>query len=179
MKRNFPLLNYSAKAANITIMNEIGLDPGIDHLTALSMFKKVRESGGKITDFISWCGGLPSPEASDNPLGYKFSWSPQGVLLATGNNATYLSKGQVIEIPGINLLSNAEQVSIMKGYSLEGYPNRDSLKYIDTYQLDRDSLKTMFRGTLRYSGFSQLMNSFKILGLLNRDSLPIQLESWV
>jgi alpha-aminoadipic semialdehyde synthase len=76
-------------------MNEIGLDPGIDHLTAMKLFDEVKEKGGQITSFISWCGGLPAPEASGNPLGYKFSWSPRGVLLAGLNSAKFKKGGKV------------------------------------------------------------------------------------
>ena len=88
-------LDGEAKQAGITIMNEVGLDPGIDHLTACEVFGQVRASGGKVTSFVSWCGGLPAPEVSNNPLGYKFSWSPKGVLLAAKNSALYKMNGKV------------------------------------------------------------------------------------
>jgi len=88
-------LNDKAVAAGITILNEVGLDPGIDHLTAMKFIDNVKSKGGKLTSFVSWCGGLPAPEASDNPLGYKFSWSPKGVLLAGLNSARYKLNGKV------------------------------------------------------------------------------------
>src|SRR4051794_34950728 len=84
-----------AKVADVTLLNEMGLDPGIDHMTAMKIFDDVRNHGGRITSFVSWCGGLPAPEASDNPLGYKFSWSPRGVLTAGMNDAKFKRNGKV------------------------------------------------------------------------------------
>ena len=172
-------LDQKAKEKRITIMNEIGLDPGIDHLTALAAFEDIKSSGGKITEFVSWCGGLPAPEVSDNPLGYKFSWSPKGVLLASSNSATYLWDSKKVDIDGSKLLQSAEDVSIMNGLALEGYANRDSLKYIDLYKLDKQHLKSMFRGTLRYKGFSELMDAFKRIGLMSQEPISKGLQSWV
>ena len=85
-----------AEAAGVTILNEVGLDPGIDHLLALEVFDDIRQAGGRIESFVSWCGGLPAPESSYNPLRYKFSWSPRGVLLNTLSPAKYFHEGQVI-----------------------------------------------------------------------------------
>ncbi|KAJ3338033.1 hypothetical protein HDU91_001330 [Kappamyces sp. JEL0680] len=159
-----------AKQAGVVLMNEIGLDPGIDHLTACQMFDEVKEKKGQITSFVSWCGGLPAPEVSNNPLGYKFSWSPKGVLLAGLNSAHFKRDGKEVLIPGSELLANAVDVPIFKGFSFEGLANRDSLSYIDTYKLDPAHLDTMFRGTLRYKGYSELMHCFVRLGFL--DSSP-------
>ena len=146
----------------------------------MSLFERVKSEGGHITEFISWCGGLPAPEASDNPLGYKFSWSPQGVLAATSNPAKYLENSKTITIDGAYLLKSAKDVSVMKGFAIEGYANRDSLKYISSYNLDSFTLKTMFRGTLRYKGFSSLMDSLKGIGLLSTSLLPKNgMTSWV
>ena len=136
----------------------------------MEMFDKVKSKGGVITSFVSWCGGLPAPEVSNNPLGYKFSWSPKGVLLAGLNSAKFKRNGKEVLIEGNDLLINAVDVPIFKGFSFEGLANRDSLSYIDTYQLDKKHLQTMFRGTLRYKGYSELMNGFAKLGLL--DSTP-------
>ncbi|KAI8900382.1 Saccharopine dehydrogenase-domain-containing protein [Globomyces pollinis-pini] len=160
-------LDNRAKAAGLTLMNEIGLDPGIDHLTACQMFDHVKSNNGIITSFVSWCGGLPAPEVSNNPLGYKFSWSPKGVLLAGLNSAKFKRDGKFIEIPGEQLLASAIDVPIFKGYSFEGLPNRDSNAYIDIYKLDNNHLETMFRGTLRYKGYSELMYMFSQLGCLS------------
>ena len=141
-------LHEKAIDAGIVIFKEIGLDPGIDHLTAMKIIDEAKDSGFQIEGFTSWCGGLPAPENSDNPLGYKFSWSPRGVLLAALNAARYRQNGKLIEIPGENLLQNAQAVPIYPGFNFEGLPNRDSLKYEKAYGLD--GISTMFRGTLRY-----------------------------
>lgn len=89
------MLIIRAVAAEVTILNEVGLDPGIDHLLALECFDNVKQAGGKIESFVSWCGGLPAPECSSNPLRYKFSWSPRGVLLNTLSSAKFYSNKQV------------------------------------------------------------------------------------
>ncbi|KAJ3330264.1 hypothetical protein HDU76_006052, partial [Blyttiomyces sp. JEL0837] len=171
-----------AKAKGLTFMNEVGLDPGIDHMTAMKLFDSVKAKGGEITSFISWCGGLPAPEASGNPLGYKFSWSPRGVLLAALNSAKYKMGGKLIDVPGKDLLRSAVPVSIYPGFSLEGLPNRDSMGYLDLYKLGNgEGLQDMFRGTLRYQGFSELMGAFNELGLLDttEQSGLSQGVSWV
>ncbi|KAJ3014576.1 hypothetical protein HKX48_005081 [Thoreauomyces humboldtii] len=161
-------LDEKAKKAGITILNEVGLDPGIDHLTAMQLFDEVRAKGGRINSFVSWCGGLPAPEASNNPLGYKFSWSPKGVLMAGLNSAHFKRDGKIIQVPGDSLFESAVNVDINKGFALEGIPNRDSLKYTDLYNLgDIADLSNMFRGTLRYKGYCELMASLRNIGLLN------------
>ena len=145
-------LNTEAESAGILLLNEIGLDPGLDHLAAMKVIDECKARGEVIESFVSWCGGLPAPEsATDNPFGYKFSWSPRGVLLATQNPAQFLENGQIQNIPSQNLLKSAKEVrDLHPVMTFEGIPNRDSLKYIKLYGLDRDHLKTMFRGTLRY-----------------------------
>lgn len=155
-------LDAAALEADITILNEIGVDPGIDHLTAKRTIDEVQDRGGKITSFVSWCGGLPAPEASNNALGYKFSWSPRGVLLAGLNVAKYMEDGEVIETKGGELFGTARNVDIYPGYSLEGVPNRDSIPYIESYGIPHT--KNMFRGSLRYRGFCRLMVAFNRLG---------------
>jgi len=163
-------LDQSAKSSGVLLLNEIGLDPGIDHLTAMKIIDEEKDKGNRITSFISWCGGLPAPENSNNPLAYKFSWSPLGVLNASKNPAKFLLNGKVIDIPGQNLLaSHFPNLPIFPGFSFEGLANRNSLKYIETYGLNQEYLKTMFRGTLRYHGFSDLMFAFRKLGFLNPD----------
>ena len=98
-------LDGRARAANIIILNEIGVDPGIDHMSAMKIIHHVQQNGGEITSFRSWCGGLPAPEANTNPFGYKFSWSPRGVLLAGRNAAHYLEDGEEIsgQVLGLHL----------------------------------------------------------------------------
>ncbi|KAJ3235224.1 hypothetical protein HDU78_005295 [Chytriomyces hyalinus] len=156
------------KQLGLTFINEIGLDPGIDHLTAMKAFDEVKAKGGKITSFVSWCGGLPAPEASNNPLGYKFSWSPRGVLLAGLNSAVFKRDGKIHTIPGEDLMRSSVDVPIYPGFALEGLPNRDSLGYLETYNLGTgEGLQNMFRGTLRYKGYTEMMGAFTELGLLD------------
>ncbi|OAJ37405.1 saccharopine dehydrogenase [Batrachochytrium dendrobatidis JEL423] len=162
-----------AKDAGLAFVNEVGLDPGIDHLTACQLFNQVKSAGGRITSFVSWCGGLPAPEASNNPLGYKFSWSPKGVLLAGLNSAKFKMDGKVHNIPGSELMKNVFNVPIFKGFAFEGVANRDSLVYTDLYNLgDLEDLDSMFRGTLRYKGYAEIMGAFNQLGLLDTTLRP-------
>src|ERR1700761_7563625 len=120
-------LEDEAKEAGITVMNEIGLDPGLDHLYAIKTIDEVHKAGGKITSFLSYCGGLTAAECSDNPLGYKFSWSSRGVLLALKNAAKYYQDGKVVEVSSEDLMSTAKPFHTgYQGYAFVAYPNRDS-----------------------------------------------------
>mgnify|MGYP006404205569 CR=1 FL=1 len=158
-------LSAEAKSAGITVLNEMGLDPGIDHLSAMKIIDEVHADDGRILSFESWCGGLPSPSANTNPLGYKFSWAPRSVLQALLNNAKYLKNGQQVQLTSDQLLAQPETLQISDSLVLEGYPNRDSMGYQHVYGL-RD-VNTMLRGTLRYPGFCDILQSCKALGLLN------------
>ncbi|KAG0210244.1 hypothetical protein BGX33_005025 [Mortierella sp. NVP41] len=173
-------LDERAQRAGITIMNEIGLDPGIDHLSAMKMIDEVKAEGGKVTSFVSWCGGLPAPEASNVPLSYKFSWSPRGVLTAGLNDAKFRMHNGFHDIQGKDLMKkHFPDVPIYPGFALEGVANRDSLSYADTYGLGSvEKLDTMFRGTLRYKGYADLMYSFNRLGLLNAENSQQNFSSW-
>ncbi|SCZ94622.1 BZ3500_MvSof-1268-A1-R1_Chr12-3g04003 [Microbotryum saponariae] len=171
-------LQSKAASAGITILPELGLDPGIDHASGCQLIEEARESGNKITSFVSFCGGLPGPELSNGPLGYKFSWSPRGVLTAALNSATFRLNGKDRTIPGADLLrSNFPRVPILPGFSLEGVANRDSVSYLEQYGLPKD-LPTILRGTLRYPGFSRLVDGFKRLGLLSLDKLETVPVRW-
>ncbi|PVU91915.1 hypothetical protein BB559_003931 [Furculomyces boomerangus] len=161
-------LNQRAKDSGVTILNEIGLDPGIDHCSAMKIIDDIKERGGKVRSFISWCGGLPAPENSNNALGYKFSWSPRGVLTAGLNSARFKLNNKVYDIEGKNLLQNKfPSVDLFRGFAFEGLANRDSMSFIDVYGLNENDLETMLRGTLRYKGYSDLMASFSKLGFLS------------
>lgn len=168
-------MDADARAAGVILLNEIGVDPGIDHMTAMRVIHKVQGQGGQITSFVSWCGGLPAPEANTNPFGYKFSWSPRGVLLAGKNPAQYLWDGQLVNIPGDELFDHYVTVPVLVEGVLtdfEGYPNRDSLPYQDTYGIR--GTRTMFRGTLRNVGWCHTLRKIADLGLLDetpRDDL--------
>jgi alpha-aminoadipic semialdehyde synthase len=146
-------LQESAKEAGIKILNEVGLDPGLDHMSAMKMIDEIRDRGGHVVSFASVCGGLPAPEAAaDNPLHYKFSWSPRGVITASQNDAQYLWEGRIIKVSGNELLANAAPfVDAWPELHLECLLNRDSLHYQSTYGLDK--AKTLFQGTLRLPWF--------------------------
>jgi saccharopine dehydrogenase (NADP+, L-glutamate forming)/spermidine synthase len=160
-------LDAEAKRAGILILNEVGLDPGIDHMEAMRIIHEVEDKGGEILSFTSYCGGLPAPEANTNPFGYKFSWSPIGVLLAGKNSAQYLKDGQQIFIPPQDLFDNYLMINIEGLGEFEGYPNRNSLPYIELYGIK--STKTMLRGTLRNKGWCSTMKKIVDLGLLEEE----------
>ena len=168
VKAEMQALDATARAAGLTILNEIGVDPGIDHMTAMKVIHRVQKGGGQITSFTSYCGGLPAPEANTNPFGYKFSWSPRGVLLAGKNPGRFLRDGNLIEVPGPELFANYWTVPVViegRLTNFEGYPNRDSLPYIETYGIQ--STRTMFRGTLRNQGWCATTKKIVELGLLD------------
>jgi saccharopine dehydrogenase (NADP+, L-glutamate forming)/spermidine synthase len=160
-------LDAEAKNAGILILNEVGLDPGIDHMEAMRIIHEVEEKGGEILGFTSYCGGLPAPEANTNPFGYKFSWSPTGVLLAGKNSAQYLMDGQQTFIPPQDLFDNYQMINIEGLGEFEGYPNRNSLPYIELYGIK--STKTMLRGTLRNKGWCSTLKKIADLGLLEEE----------
>ena len=151
VKDEMMALDGPAKEAGVIILNEIGVDPGIDHMSAMQVIHGVEGKGGKIASFMSWTGGLPAPEASDNPFGYKFAWSPRGVLLAGKNPARFQRHGEIVEIPGEELFDNYWPVHIEGLGEFEGYPNRDSMPYAGTYSIQPTDW--MFRGTLRNVGW--------------------------
>jgi saccharopine dehydrogenase (NADP+, L-glutamate forming) len=158
-------LDSKAKELGLLILNEIGVDPGIDHMSAMKVIHRVQNAGGEITSFRSFCGGLPAPEANTNPYGYKFSWSPQAVLLAGKNSGRYLEDGKEINIPGEDLFDNYWPIKIEGIGDLEYYINRDSIPYMETYGIQ--TTKTMFRGTLRYPGWCQTLKKMVEVGLLD------------
>lgn len=166
-------LHDAAVEAEITIVNEVGVDPGIDHMLAVQCFDEVRAHGGKVVSFVSWCGGIPSPEFSNNPLRYKFNWSPRGVLLNTLSNAKYLQDGKVVEIEagGKLMKEGLRPLKFLPGFNIEGFPNRDSLTYIDQYNIKQ--VHTMLRGTIRYKGFARAATILQKLGLIDPNPSPI------
>ncbi|MHA1211498.1 MAG: saccharopine dehydrogenase C-terminal domain-containing protein [Candidatus Heimdallarchaeota archaeon] len=160
-------LDEDAKKAGILIMNECGVDPGTDHMSAMKIIHEIKAKGGKIISFKSTTGGLPAPDDNDNPMGYKFSWSPKGVILAGTNAAQYLEDEKVVEIKSGDLFNHYWPYSV-EGMDLEAYPNRNSLKYIDLYGLE--GIKTMFRGTFRYPGWCETLQALFDLGLMDKDA---------
>ncbi|XP_026931156.2 alpha-aminoadipic semialdehyde synthase, mitochondrial isoform X3 [Acinonyx jubatus] len=164
-------LEKSVEDAGITVIGELGLDPGLDHMLAMETIDKAKEVGATIESYISYCGGLPAPEHSDNPLRYRFSWSPVGVLMNIMQPATYLLNGKVVNVAGgISFLDAVTPMDYFPGLNLEGYPNRDSTKYAEIYGIP--SAHTLLRGTLRYKGYAKALNGFVKLGLINRDPFP-------
>lgn len=158
-------LDAEAKAAGIVILNEVGLDPGIDHMSAMRVIHHVEKSGGKVVSFKSCCGGLPAPEANNNPMGYKFSWSPRGVLMAGRNSAKFKREGEIMDIPGSELFNNHWEIEVPDVGVLEVYPNRNSLPYAGFYGLE--AARTMFRGTFRYPGWCSFWYRMAHLGWLD------------
>jgi saccharopine dehydrogenase (NADP+, L-glutamate forming) len=156
-----------ARRAGIIILNELGLDPGIDHMEAMRVIHEIRSQGGELLSFISFCGGLPAPEANTNPFGYKFSWSPVGVLLAGKNSARYLLEGKEVQIPSEKLFESYTLRPIEGLGVFEGYPNRNSLPYIDLYGVPET--KTMLRGTLRNIGWCETIKKMVQLGVLDQE----------
>ncbi len=161
-------MDQPAHDAGIMLLNETGADPGIDHMTAMRVIHDVRERGGKIVSFKSYCGGLPAPDSNDNPWGYKFSWSPRGVCTASKADARWREDGKEIFVPGTDLFLNHENVTVRGLGTFEGYPNRNSLEYIDLYGLAY--AHTMFRGTFRNEGWCDSLKKVVDLGLLSEES---------
>ena len=158
-------LDDEAKTAGILLLNECGVDPGIDHMSAMKIIDEVHNNNGKIESFTSFTGGLPAPDANNNPYGYKLSWSPRGVLLAGRNDAQFLRDGKEVRIPGSELFENCELMEVPGMGTFEGYPNRNSLSYIDIYNIQET--KTMLRGTFRNVGWCGTLDKIADLGLLD------------
>ncbi len=162
-------LDKDARSTGVLLLNEIGLDPGIDHMSAMRIIHSVQRTGSRVTSFESYCGGLPAPEANNNPLGYKFSWSPKGVVMAGRNDARYLKDGEEVFVPGAELFGHRWPLKVADGYEFEAYPNRNSLPYIELYGLT--GIRTMLRGTLRNFGWCETMKAIADLGILKDDSV--------
>ncbi len=158
-------LDEAAKSAGIILLNEIGLDPGIDHMTAMKIIDHIHGKNGKVEEFYSLCGALPAPEAVDNPMKYKFSWSPKGVVLASRNSALYLKKGMQVKIESVDLFKDRFSYNFPGLGELEVYPNRDSISYINIYGI-HEAL-TMYRGTFRYRGWCETLDAMKHLNMLD------------
>lgn len=155
-------LDEDAREAGVILLNELGLDPGIDHMSAMRVIDRAHDAGGSVKAFRSFCGGLPAPDANDNPLGYKFSWSPRGVMLAGRNDARYLQNGRIVEVPNERLFAMHYVIWVSGLGDYEAYPNRDSLPYIERYGIPE--AETMYRGTLRNLGWCDVMLKLNELG---------------
>lgn len=164
-------LDAEAKQKNLILLNECGLDPGIDHASAMKVIHEIQDKGGKITSFKSFCGGLVAPESNDNPWGYKFSWNPRNVILAGQGTAQFIEDGKLKFIPYNRVYTQTETIEV-EGYDkFDAYANRDSIGYKEPYGLNDAS--TMLRGTLRMPGYCKAWNVFVKLGLTD-DSYKIK-----
>ncbi|MCK6691729.1 MAG: saccharopine dehydrogenase NADP-binding domain-containing protein [Thermoanaerobaculia bacterium] len=156
-------LGDEARQRALVFMNELGLDPGIDHMSAMQRIHQIKARGGKITAFYSYTGGLVAPESDDNPWHYKFSWNPRNVVLAGQGTAQFLEDGKLKYIPYRRLFRQYRLVNIPGMGEWEVYANRDSLLYREAYGLQ--DIKTMFRGTIRHKGFCDAWNALVRIGL--------------
>ena len=164
-------LTDDIKNSELLFLNEMGLDPGIDHMSAKKIIDELVANGAKINSFKSYTGGLIAPESDNNKWNYKFTWNPRNVVLAgQGIPAKYIENNKYKYIPYNRLFKNTEKIKIEKYGQFEVYPNSDSLKYREIYSLN--NIKTMIRGTIRKVGFSESWNMFVKLGLTN-DSFRI------
>ena len=163
-------MDAEAKKKGLFFLNECGLDPGIDHASAMKVIDHLKEKGARIHTFKSYCGGLVAPESNDNLWGYKFSWNPRNVVLAGQGTAQYLENEKLKFIPYNRLFTQTENLKV-EGYgTFDAYANRDSISYIDIYGLK--GIKNMLRGTMRNEGYCKGWNVFVKLGLTD-DSLHI------
>ena len=176
VKPDMKQLDQEARDAGIIILNELGLDPGIDHMGAMRIIDYVHNRQGRIEEFYSICGALPAPEAATNPFRYKFSWSPKGVVMAGNNDGRYLRHGEEIYAPTENLFKNPLSVEFPEVGKLDIYPNRDSMPYIELYGIPET--KTMMRGTFRYPGWCESIDAMKALRLLTYDTYDFTGKSY-
>jgi saccharopine dehydrogenase-like NADP-dependent oxidoreductase len=165
-------LDEEAKAKGVLILNEMGVDPGIDHMSAMKIIHHLKECGAQLQSFESFTGGLIAPESDNNPWNYKITWNPRNVVLAGyGGTARFQEEGELKFIPYHRLFERITAISIDKYGSFDGYANRDSLKYKDIYGLS--DIPTIYRGTLRRGGFCQAWNALVQIGLTD-DSFQIE-----
>lgn len=160
------------ESKGLFFLNECGLDPGIDHMSAMQIIDQAKQKGEEITSFKSYCGGLLAPESEDNPWKYKFTWNPRNVVLAGQGTSRYIEKGDLKFVPYHQLFKRLETVKFDGVGEFDGYPNRDSLSYRSVYGLEK--IPTMLRGTLRRAGFCKAWDVFVQLGMCD-DSFQMEL----
>jgi saccharopine dehydrogenase-like NADP-dependent oxidoreductase len=156
------ILDKEVRDAGLIFLKECGLDPGIDHMSAMSVIDKIRDNGGELRSFETFTGGLLAPNPEENPWQYKFTWNPRNVVLAGQGGVKFLQEGSFKYIPYHKIFRRTEMVHIPGHGYFEGYPNRDSLKYLKLYHLE--GIKTMYRGTFRRPGFCRAWDIFVQLG---------------
>jgi len=160
-------LDEKAKKAGVPVLMELGLDPGIDHMSALKVMNRIKDEGGKLTSFYSFTGGLIAPESDNNPWNYKFTWNPRNVVLAGQGVSQYIQNGRYKYIPYHRLFDRVMTRKILHYGEFEVYANRNSLKYREIYGLN--DIPSLFRGTVRKPGFAKAWNVFVRLGLTEDD----------
>lgn len=163
VSKEMAALNEEVKNNNLLFLNEVGLDPGIDHMSAMQIINDLKKKGAEIISFKSFCGGLVAPESNDNPWGYKFTWNPRNVILAGQGTAQYIENNELKYIPYNRIFTQLEPINIDGFGSFDAYANRDSLSYREPYGLN--NIPTLLRGTLRYQGYCKSWNIFVKLGL--------------
>lgn len=164
-------MDRAVRNKGLLFLCECGLDPGIDHLSAMEIIDRLRNQGATLTGFQSYCGGLIAPESSDNPWGYKFTWNPRNVILAGQGTARYIQNGHYHYIPYPRLFAESVRIDVPGAGRYDGYANRDSLAYRKAYGLE--TIPTLLRGTLRNEGFCSAWQVFVKLGLTD-DSFKVE-----
>lgn len=167
VSKEIAALSDAAKAADLIFLNECGLDPGIDHMSAMRLLDEIKAHGGKIKSFESYTGGLVAPESDTNPWGYKISWNPMNVVLAGQSTALYWNNNHINMVPYSRVFSDIKVFDLKEKGQWEGYPNRDSLAYIDLYKLQ--GVERLIRGTLRKPGYCKTWNLLVQLGITMND----------
>ena len=163
VSKDIQSLNDQAQKQGVILLNEIGLDPGIDHMSAMKVIDDIKYRGGVIKSFKSYCGGLVAPEFDTNPWNYKFTWNPRNVVLAGQGTAQYIDFGKNKYIPYGQLFKRTDTVNVLKYGQFEAYANRDSLSYREVYKLN--NIPTLFRGTLRKPGYCEAWDLFVQMGM--------------
>lgn len=156
-------MDTAVKEAGLMFMCEMGLDPGIDHMTASQILHSVQKLAARLTSFKSYCGGLIAPESDDNPWHYKFSWNPKNIITAGADGAAYLMNGKDVSVPYQKMFENNKKIKVDGLGSLAFYPNRDSLRYLDVYEVP--DIETFLRATLRHPDFCKGWQALIELGL--------------
>jgi saccharopine dehydrogenase-like NADP-dependent oxidoreductase len=169
-------LDPDARRKGILILNEMGLDPGIDHMSAMSLIDSIKNDGGRVNSFKSYGSGLPAPECSTNPLRYVITWNPRNVVMAGEYGAQYMYKDKIKILPAHEVFQRTWTVNLEGVGTMEAYPNRDSLKYMSLFGIE--DVHTMIRGTLRYPGWSETWLQIVRLGLPNEVLHIPNLQKW-
>lgn len=176
ISKDLMALTQQALDKGIILLNECGLDPGIDHASAMQIIHRLKDQKAEILTFRSYCGGLVAPESNDNPWGYKFSWNPRNVVLAGQGTAQFMEDGKLRCLPYNRLFAESRQVNMGEYGTFDAYANRDSISYVGLYELQ--GIKNMLRGTLRESGYCKAWNLFVQLGLTDDSSVLTQSDRY-